>query len=220
MDVRLAKFFMSDPFPGELRSLIHKSEFFGHGYGILGIVFTIYLVCEERRRPLLRLLVTAFAAGSMCNLDKISFHRIRPVDFSFEDGGSTFLGISFFHVESLSQIVDSSYHSFPSAHTATAVAFAMALGAMFPKGACWFLIVACVCAISRFDGGAHFVSDTLVGGALGYMTGYWMLSSSRVGKWFTEFEQEGWAATRRLNKFAKPRSDAGWQCDSVTSTSS
>lgn len=217
MDVVLAKFFMSDPFPGELRSLIHKSEFFGHGYGILGIVFTIYLVCEHRRRQLPRLLATAFAAGLACNLVKMSFHRVRPVDFSFAQGESTFLGISYLHVESLSQIFDSSYHSFPSAHTATAVAFAMALGAMFPKGARWFLILASVCAISRFDGGAHFVSDTLVGGALGYGAGCWMLGPNLVGNWFTTFEQRGWVGVHRL---AEPRSEPGWQSEPVTTAHS
>ena len=189
-DVSLAKFFMSDPLPGELRSLIHKTEFFGHAYGILGIAFTIYLVSELRRRQLLRLLCTAFAAGIACDVVKVLFHRVRPVDFSFAANEATFKGLSFLHVESFGQLFDSSLHSFPSAHTATAVAFALALGRMFPKAAKWFLVLAGMCAVSRFDGGAHFVSDTLIGGLLGYVVAVAMLGSrTRVGRWFSSFER-------------------------------
>jgi|GEM_PF-1962462 len=189
-DVSLAKFFMSDPFPGELRSLIHKTEFFGHAYGILGITFTIYLLCESRRHQLLRLVCTAFAAGIACDFFKVLIHRVRPVDFSFAANEATFKGISFLHVESFGQLFDSSLHSFPSAHTATAFAFALALGRMFPKAAKWFLCLAGMCAVSRFDGGAHFVSDTLIGGLVGYVCAVGMIGSrTRVGRWFCGFEQ-------------------------------
>ena len=187
-DVRLAEFFMSDPLPGELRSFIHKSEFFGHAYGILGIVFTIYLVAEPLRRHLPRLLCTAFAAGLACDVVKTLFHRVRPVDFSFAAEEATFKGISFLHAETLGQVFDSQFHSFPSAHTATAVAFAIALGQLFPKAGRWFLFLAGLCAVSRFDGGAHFVSDTFVGALLGYSVAFWMLNSRRVDEWFNALE--------------------------------
>jgi membrane-associated phospholipid phosphatase len=201
-DVVLAQFFMSEPFPGELRNLIHKSEFFGHAYGILGIVFTIYLICEDRRRQLPRVLATAIAAGLLCDLVKILVHRVRPVDFSFASGESTFLGISFLHADSVGQIFESSYHSFPSAHTATAVAFAMALGAMFPQGARWFIVLSGLVAASRFDGGAHYVSDTFIGGLVGYAAGCWMLGQSWVSRWFADYER-----TRRpvLRKLPEPQ---------------
>ena len=189
-DVSLAQFFMSDPFPGELRGLIHKTEFFGHGYGILGIAFTIYLLCEPKRKQLFRLLSTALLAGVMCNVIKLLFHRVRPVDFSFANGESTFLGLSFLHSESWSDIFNSAHHSFPSAHTATSVAFAIALGAMFPKAAKWFLTLAVTVAISRFDGGAHYVSDTCIGGMLGYVAACWMLGDTPISRWFAKLEQE------------------------------
>ena len=187
-DVRLAQFFMSDPFPGELRSLIHKAEFFGHGYGILGIAFTIYLLCEPKRRQLFRLLGTALMAGVMCDAIKLLFHRVRPVDFSFVSGESTFLGLSFLHSESLSDVFNSAHHSFPSAHTATSVAFAIALGAMFPKAAKWFLTIAVTVAVSRFDGGAHYVSDTCIGGVIGYVAACWMLGDTPISHWFAAIE--------------------------------
>lgn len=195
-DLVAAQFFMSDPFPGELRSLIHKAEFFGHAYGIMGIVFTIYLLCEHQRKNIPQLLATAFMAGVACDVFKILIHRVRPVDFSFAPGEASFLGLSFLHAESWGQLFASEYHSFPSAHTATAVAFAMALGTMFPRGAKWFLVLAGICAISRFDGGAHYVSDTFVGGLVGYTCGYWMLSKP-VTAWFRRQRMEDWTTWPR-----------------------
>ena len=190
-DFPVAQFLMSDPLPGEFRRLIHKTEFFGHGYGILGIAFTIYLLCESRRRQILRLVSTAFAAGLLCNVVKICFHRVRPCDFSFAAGESSWRGLSFLHVDSLDQLFDSSYHSFPSAHTATAIAFALGLGAMYPKARQWFVCLATMCAISRFDGGAHYVSDTFIGAALGYTVAYWAYSQSTVAAWHAAYEQTG-----------------------------
>lgn len=207
-DVVSARFFMSDPFPGELRGLIHKTEFFGHGYGILGIAFTIYLLCEDRRRQLPRLLATALFAGLACNVVKLSFHRVRPVDFSFLPGESTFIGFSFLHSETWAQLFDSANHSFPSAHTATSIAFAMVLGAMYPKARRWFLCLSITVAISRFDGGAHYVSDTCIGAAIGYVAACLMLGNTPMSRWFTAIEigQENAYQLRRGMTFDSPSS--------------
>lgn len=188
VDVVLAQFFMSDPLPGELRSLIHKAEFFGHAYGILGISFTIYLINVSRRRQLFRLIASALMAGIACDAIKVVVHRVRPVDFSFAEGQSTFLGLSVRHVDSLGEVFNSAYHSFPSAHTATSVAFALALGGMYPQASRWFLWLAGMVALSRVDGGAHFMSDTFVGAIVGYATGCWLLGDTRLSTWFSEFE--------------------------------
>ena len=187
-DVPLASFFLADRLPGELRSLIHKTEFFGHIYGILGITLTIYLLDESKRRYLPRLLSVATAAGLACDVVKVFFHRIRPCDFSFGAGESTFLGLSFFHVESVHEIYQSSFHSFPSAHTATAVAFAMTLGCIYPKAARWFLVLAALVAVSRFEGGAHYVSDTCIGAIVGYVVACQFLAQGSVGSWFDRWE--------------------------------
>ena len=208
-DVPLARFFLSDPFPGELRSLIHKTEFFGHAYGIAGIAFTIYLLCEDRRRQLPRLLCTALFAGVACDFIKILVHRMRPVDFTFLPGDSTFLGISFLHAESFSDIFESAYHSFPSAHTATSIAFAFVLGAMYPKAAKWFLTLAITVAISRFDGGAHFVSDTCIGGLIGYLVACQMLGHTAISQRFAAFENRKLSLVELLIPVArKPRPTA------------
>ncbi len=188
-DVRLAQFFMQGHTPGELRSLIHKSEFFGHAYGILGIAVTMYLLDETRRRYLPRLLAAAFSAGIVCDVVKIMIPRIRPREFSFASGESTFLGLSFLHVDSVREIYESSSHSFPSAHTGTAVAFAMVLGCIYTKAARWFIVLAVLVALSRVDGCAHYLSDTCVGAVIGYVTACCYLGHGVVGQWFERLEK-------------------------------
>jgi membrane-associated phospholipid phosphatase len=187
-DVVLARFFLDDPFPGEMRSLIHKTEFFGHAYGILGIAFTIFLLDENRRKRIPRILVAALMAGLACDAIKLLVHRVRPCNYSFAENAPTFLGLSFQHATSLGDMFQSAYHSFPSAHTATAVAFALVLGSVYPKGRWWFVALAILVAFSRFDGGAHYVSDTCVGGIVGYLTAHWILGNSHAARWFDRFE--------------------------------
>lgn len=189
-DVHLAQLFADGLIPGELRRAIHKTEAFGHIYGVLGIVITLYLVCVDQRRKLARLLSTAVLAGLSADIIKLMIHRIRPVDYSFsDDGASTFQGFSILNVDSFGQLFDSQLQSFPSAHTAVAVGFALALGAMFPAAARWFLILAAACAASRFDGGAHYVSDTLIGALVGYACAAWTMGETRLAARFTRYER-------------------------------
>ena len=192
-DLWLARWFMGGNLPGELRNMVHKSEMFGHAYGVLGIALSIYFVAEHRRHQIPRLLASAFSAGLASDVVKILFHRVRPVDFSFAAGDWTFRGLSFLHVDSWGGIFDSQFQSFPSAHTATATGFAMGLAAMYPRAAKWFLFVAALCAASRFDGGAHFVSDTFIGGLVGYLCGVFVHGDNPVARWITSMEVK-WSA--------------------------
>ena len=188
-DVQLARLFADGLLPGELRRAIHKAEAFGHIYGVLGIVITLYLVCVDQRRKLARLLSTAILAGLVADMIKMLVCRVRPLYFSFEEGASTFRGFSFLSADSAEQIFDSQFQSFPSAHTAVAVGFALALGAMFPRAARWFLILAAACAASRFDGGAHYVSDTLIGALVGYGCAVWTMGDTRLAARFSKYER-------------------------------
>lgn len=64
--------------------------------------------------------------------------------------------------------------SFPSGHAATSTAFASAIARRYPHnrwvkwGACAF---ASGVALSRYPAKRHYLSDILVGSALGYVTG-------------------------------------------------
>lgn len=64
-------------------------------------------------------------------------------------------------------IIKSSWASFPSGHTITAFAFAMALSYFLPKWRLPLLAVACLIGVSRVIVGAHYPSDVLAGACIG-----------------------------------------------------
>ena len=62
--------------------------------------------------------------------------------------------------------------SFPSGHTITAFAIAIALGAFYPMLRVELLFCAASIAASRILLGMHFLSDVIAGGLLGAALGY------------------------------------------------
>jgi hypothetical protein len=78
--------------------------------------------------------------------------------------------------------------SCPSAHVATAVAAALALGTVYPRGVRMFSLIAGFVAVHRIQTGAHFLSDTLWGAAVGYLAWMLMYRSSFSGGWFDRHE--------------------------------
>jgi membrane-associated phospholipid phosphatase len=85
--------------------------------------------------------------------------RARPR----RENAGKFLGPSFGHANFR--------ESFPSSHSASAVAFAVVLSAAYPPAAGIFWILALICAILRYVMDAHWPSDVLAGIALGYTAG-------------------------------------------------
>lgn len=188
LDVMLSRVFMDGLMPGELRAIFRRAEVFGHAYGIAGIAITIYLLDVSNRVRLPRLILNALAAGLSADLLKVMIWRLRPRGYDW-DGGPTFLGTIFTseHWE-LSYLLDSDRHSFPSAHTATAVAMAMTLSWMYPKGRMWFAVLAFLCAMNRIDGGAHFPSDVFFGAAVGYVVTDHCFRSKYVNRFLQRWE--------------------------------
>lgn len=62
--------------------------------------------------------------------------------------------------------------SFPSGHSTTAFAVAITLGSYYPDALPLLLVLAANVAISRVIVGMHFLSDVLVGAAMGSLLGY------------------------------------------------
>jgi undecaprenyl-diphosphatase len=69
-------------------------------------------------------------------------------------------------------IVTRDKFSFPSGHSTTAFAVALALGSFYPEIRTVLLLLATNVAISRVVIGMHFVSDVLVGSGMGALLGY------------------------------------------------
>jgi membrane-associated phospholipid phosphatase len=73
--------------------------------------------------------------------------------------------------------------SFPSGHAATAFAAAVAVGLLYPRLRKPLLALAALIALSRVYLGVHFVTDIVVGSALGAAIGYasgWVVRYGRA----------------------------------------
>lgn len=107
------------------------------------------------------------AAGLINDALKILVGRARP-------GLWLHSGVSGLHFPGLV----SEYQSFPSGHTATSVAAAIALSTLTPRWRLFGVGFALVIGFSRIALNAHFLSDVLAGAAVG------ALSAGLVTRWF------------------------------------
>jgi undecaprenyl-diphosphatase len=66
-----------------------------------------------------------------------------------------------------SSILPPDRYSFPSGHSITAFAVAVSIGLFYPELLAWLLTAAVLIAASRIILGMHFLSDVIVGSAIG-----------------------------------------------------
>src|SRR5436190_5443634 len=146
---------------GDLQPTSHGVSFLGSGYVVTGGAVGLYLFGRATHNPHTRetgkLMVEAnIGTGIVTQALKLATGRDRPND----DLGK---GHFFEHGK-----------SFPSGHSSTSWAAATVL-AMQYKHNPWIkygaFAVAAVVAASRYSGRNHFMSDVLVGGAIGYGIG-------------------------------------------------
>ena len=167
-DMSFVRSFTPDDMPGELRSILDKAEPFGHGYGVIFILITVWVLTRQTARTLWPLAACSLGAGLAADIVKVFVARIRPRSLLAQpDVESSFAGLMPWLNESSGKFLESSYGSFPSAHTATAVGLAVALGHFFPRGKYWFFALAGMVALQRVVRFAHFPSDACFGAALG-----------------------------------------------------
>lgn len=146
-------------------------------------------------------------SGILVNLLKIAFGRARPKLLDQEAlYGFTPFGFN------------ADLHSFPSGHSTTAFAVAVALTLVLPGARLWWLAFAVAIAASRVVVNAHYLSDVAGGAATGalftllmarlYRDRGWLFRGSR---WGTRLKAEGrwWrlALRRRLRPFLLPAAD-------------
>ena len=111
--------------------------------------------------------VSVIIASLVALILKRLLGRVRP---GREQAG-TFLGPTFKHANFR--------ESFPSSHSACAVALTVVLTAYYPNGAPIFWSLAITCATLRYIMDAHWPSDVFGGIALGYAAGYAALAFAR-----------------------------------------
>jgi len=131
---------------------------------------------EDRLDPILRALIVVFvivaAAGLADDVLKVAFGRARPFMWLAGDD-SGFRPFRF----------KSQYNSFPSGHTTTSFAAAMALGALFPRLRVLFFLGAATIGASRILQDVHYLSDVVAGAELGMIVAILMLPAFRKRHW-------------------------------------
>ena len=191
IDLPVAKFCLAGKIPGDLQRVLAWSEVMAHGLGIAIIAATLCILDPLRRRSVPRMLAGAFGAGLLADMMKLMTARLRPRHLEFESGVfDTFSGWMplVFPIEG-HRPLDSRWLSFPSGHTAVAVAFAMMLSRIYPQGRWLFSLFALLATLQRIEAGAHYVSDTLAGATIGAMLALLVTESRLLGAWFDRFEQ-------------------------------
>jgi len=200
VDLPIARWIETKPFRGDIKRLLTWSELFAHGLGVAVVGLTVFVLDVPRRWQIPRLLASAFVPGLLASLAKLTVGRIRPGHFDLERGVfATFIG-GFPTILGIPPQFDygAGLQSLPSGHTATAVGLAVGLGHVYPRGRWLFAGFAVLAASQRIAGGAHYLSDTLVGAAIGFLGAAWVASPRLLGRPFSKLE-------RRLRKPPPPR---------------
>ena len=169
LDISVAKLCWEDEYPREIADVLSNAEPFGHGIGVAFVVITIAVLDPARRRWAPGVCAAgAIAGGLSANIVKLLIGRTRPRNFDLAtiDVWQTFQG--WFPLGS----GGSALQSFPSAHTATAVGFAVALSAVYPRGRWWFYSLAILVGLHRVEVSAHYPSDVCIGALLGWLAGH------------------------------------------------
>jgi membrane-associated phospholipid phosphatase len=195
VDCQLARWCLGGNCPGALENLFSTLEPFGNGLGVAIIGLTIFCLDPARRWALPRVLGCAYLAGLAANGLKLLLARTRPHSFDFHGGVFDTFG----HWLPMTS-AGSTGQSFPSGHTATAVALAAALAWLYPRGRRLFPLMAVMVACHRIESGAHFLSDVLWGAAVGTLIAICFLKIGLLPIWLDRMEERMNAERGLLHK--------------------
>lgn len=185
IDLPLARFCRRENCPDILRELFAVAETFGNGLSVALIGLAIWMLDPPGRIRLPRMVTAVVLAGLAADVCKLILARTRPRSF---DMHSSSIWESFGPLFPINTI-QSTGQSFPSAHTATAVAFAVMMAWAYPRGRWLFTALAVMVGLQRVETSAHFLSDTFVGGAIGWAAGMHMLHPNACFGWTAQVER-------------------------------
>ena len=159
-------FAIESKLPGDLRAFFQGIGFFGHGTGCFVAVLLIWSLDRKNKIAIPLVIGSTLVAGAITTVTKILVHRPRP----FVDQSATADGVT------LSEAVFHNFlQSFPSGHTATAFALAVALSSLYKPGKTVFLLLATLVAIQRIISQNHFPSDVIAGALVGVVSAKLMM---------------------------------------------
>jgi len=136
-----------------------------YGQGACTLVAAgLMLLLDPRRlkhnlQPGVLLLILVFGTSLVCTILKRILGRVRPG----RDDAGKFLGPTWRHANFR--------ESFPSSHSASAMAMSLLMAKLYPPAALLFWALAIICAALRYLMDAHWPSDVVAGIALGLAAG-------------------------------------------------
>lgn len=167
LEMRGAKVVLQLPFKGDIKRESLWLQQWGQFVATFFVMLFIYSF-ETNREGIEKswsLAAAVFSASIVCFAIKRTVGRVRP---NRENAGH-FLGPTWKHANWR--------ESFPSSHSACAIALSVGLTEMYPQATLvlWFLGVAC--AVLRYLMDAHWPADVLAGIAIGYGLGHWVMNA-------------------------------------------
>lgn len=187
VDLPIAQVCAPRDFPDEIHRYLRSIEPFGTPYGQGMLLLAVICIVPAVKWRVPRIAAAAVGAGLTANVIKLLVGRERPKYFNMASDSAT----DAFH--SLLPFLHggSSLKSFPSAHTASAVGFAVALTYVFPRGKWLFGITAALVAMQRIEVCEHFLSDVLVGATVGWLVAHATVHHPKLSAWFDRLESRG-----------------------------
>ncbi|OAI57894.1 hypothetical protein AYO47_01545 [Planctomyces sp. SCGC AG-212-M04] len=184
IDLPLGAFAKRGSLPDGIDKFLEAGEHFGTFYGHVLIFLTIWALDPAHRRSIVRIAAAAWSAGLAANIVKLCIARTRPKYFDFDSltAGHGFLGFA------PGLPGGSKIQGFPSAHTATAVGFAIALAYVYPRGRNVFLLLAAIVGLQRIATSSHFASDIFAGACIGWIVGHLFTSRNSLTSRLDSFE--------------------------------
>lgn len=192
IDVFVCQYCSGARVPGDLRRILTWSEIFAHGAGLAIIALLLAVLDPVRRWHLPRILTMALGAGAAADGVKLLVGRFRPGALSVDSVRDSFAGLLpiLFPIDGYERF-DRRVQSFPSAHAAVATGLALALATVYPRGRYLFVVLAVLAAGQRIESGAHYLSDTLGGAAVGCLVAAAILRPSPLSRFFGRLEERG-----------------------------
>jgi len=160
-DLQISVWARQQKLSGDFEKAIQLSEVFAHGSGVISIFLILLWTDINNRRRIWNVAAYVLVVGVLANVAKYFMPRLRPNSgVEITDIYATWLPV----LTGISR--RSGELSFPSGHSATAVALAIALTILYPQGKWLFTTLACLAIWQRVYSGAHYPSDCLAGAGI------------------------------------------------------
>ena len=193
-DIALLKLMQPELLRGDVRRVLRLSEFFAHGMCVAVVLWATWVMAPDYRRHLLRLLMCVIWPPLIVHGIKTIVIRQRPTSSLDQylvphypaSNGETWRGI----------VLDGNWNllyqnqSFPSAHAAMVVGFAIAMCWLYPKGKYLFIFLACLASFQRIAFHAHWPSDVLASVAIALLISGGLIQNWGLGYLMGQFERE------------------------------